>query len=198
MNINLTTQCSLPLMLLHIHHIPHGWRVFSKDWPATVALTVSDSITELSSRNAKGHERIRFLRVVFVVVGSLLVVLSVVLPALMEIATEHTGATRNFGLGYLRTLVPFITIASMATSFVAASVILSFERSRPSRTSVPLGVLTLSVLMVEVVLCAYLSAVHSQSQSHLASLTIFLLIGLVPFGLACTMFTLASMVSMAP
>jgi hypothetical protein len=111
----------------------------------------------------------------------------------MEIATGRHGLAANFESIYLRSLTPFITIASMASSFIAAAVILSFEKSKPGRMSVPFGVLTFLVFATEIAVSIYISDLRSPSQIALTRLMIYVLIGLVPFGLACTMFTLASM-----
>ena len=146
----------------------------------------------------KATKGMRFLKAMFVLVGAVLVSLSVLLPVLMERATEHRGVTTTFGSGYLRSLTPFITMASMASSFIAAAAILSFEKSKPSRMSILFGVLTLTVFAVEIALSVYLYLVRPPSPSSVAPLAIYALIGLVPFGLACTMFTLASMVSRRP
>jgi hypothetical protein len=135
---------------------------------------------------------------VFVLVGLVLVGLSVLLPILMEAATEHRGVAAIFTSGYLRSLTPFITDVSMVSSFIAAIVIVSFEKSRPSVASVLFGVLTLSVLAAEISLSLYLSVVRSLRGTVPSLLGIYALIGLVPFGLACTMFTLASIVSSRP
>jgi len=140
----------------------------------------------------------RFLKIVFVLVGAFLVSLSVLLPVLMENATNHHGLTPTFGSIYLRFLSPFVTIAAMASSFIAAAAILSFEKSRPSRFSVLLGILTLSVFVAEIVLSAYVSTVRPLSAATPAPMAIYVLMGLVPFGLACTLFTLASMLSYPP
>jgi hypothetical protein len=72
-------------------------------------------------------------------------------------------------------------------------VILSFEKSRSTSTSVLFGVLTLSVFATEISLSLYLSLVRSPPATVSPVLGIYALIGLVPFGLACTMFTLASL-----
>ena len=147
--------------------------------------------------SADGFQSMRFLRLVFVLVGVLLVSPSVILPTLMQRATEHRGVTEAFGAGYLRALTPFVTIASMASSFISAAVILSFEKSRPSRASALLGIMTLFVLAIELALSVYVSIIHLQSPTVLGPLALYVLIGLVPFGLACTLFTLASILSSA-
>ena len=149
------------------------------------------------ARSADGSQSLRFLRSVFVLVGGLLVSLSVILPILMVRAIEHRGVTAAFGAGYLSALTPFITIASMASSFISAAVILSFEKSRPSRVSALLGITTLFVLGVELVLSVYVSIIHLRSPTAPGPLAIYILIGLVPFGLACTLFILASIISEA-
>lgn len=148
-------------------------------------------------RPAGDSKGVRFLRIVFVLVGLVLVSLSVLLPILMETATGHHGVTAGFGSSYLRSLTPFITIASMASCFIAAAVILSFEKSKPGRMTVPFGMLTLSVFVTEIILSTYVSVMRPLPPTVLTPLAIYVLIGLVPFGLACTMFTLASMVSHA-
>ena len=144
-------------------------------------------------RNVEQSTGLSILGVVFVLVGLVLVSLSVILPILMETATQHRGVSGAFMPGYLRSLTPFITNASMASSFVATAVILSFEKSRSTSTSVLFGVLTLSVFATEISLSLYLSLVRSPPATVSPVLGIYALIGLVPFGLACTMFTLASL-----
>jgi uncharacterized membrane protein len=158
----------------------------------------SPSSQQQIDRRADRSRGLRILGVVFVLVGLILVSLSVLLPILMVTATEHRVATATVMPGYLRSLTPFITTASMASSFVAAAVILSFEKSRPNRSSVLFGILTLSVFAVEISLSIYLSLIRPLTQAAPTLLAIYALIGLVPFGLACTMFTLASMVTSVP
>jgi hypothetical protein len=81
----------------------------------------------------------------------------------------------------------------MASSFVATAVILSFEKSKSTGASVLFGVMTLSVFATEISLSLYLLLVRSPAANVSPVLEIYALIGLVPFGLACTMFTLASL-----
>jgi hypothetical protein len=142
--------------------------------------------------------RLRIVTPVFVLVGLILVGLSVLLPLLMLATTEHQGVVVTFMSGYVRTLSPFITDAAMASSFIAGIVLLSFEKSRPSAMSVLLGALTLSVLIAEIALSLYLSIVHPLRATGQSLSGIYTLIGLVPLGLACTMFTIASVVSNHP
>jgi len=136
---------------------------------------------------------LRVLELVLVLFGVALVVLSVLLPVLMGAATGRGGRGAAFEAGYLRTLAPFVTTASMASSFIAATVILSFERSKANTVAVLFGVLTLAVFAAEISLSLYLSIVRPFTQS--AQSGVFLLVGLVPLGLGCTMFTLASIMS---
>lgn len=146
-------------------------------------------------RNVEHSTGLRILGVVFVLVGLVLVGLSVLLPILMETVTQHRGVGGAFMPAYLRSLTPFITNASMASSFVATAVILSFEKSRPTGTSVLFGVLTLAVFAGEISLSLYLSLVRPPAVTVPTVLETYALIGLVPLGLACTMFTLASLLS---
>jgi len=132
----------------------------------------------------------RILELTFVILGFGLMLLSIVLPILMETAVQHRGAITA---GYLRYLTPLIVDAAMASSFVAIVVILSFERSWASRKSVLFGIVTLSVFVTEIVLSLYLSLVRSPVGAASIVFGIYTLIGLVPLGLACTMFTLASL-----
>ena len=113
----------------------------------------------------------------------------------METVAAHRGANAAFISGYLRSLTPFITSVSMASSFVVAAVILSFEKSRATFTSVLFGALTLSVFAAEISLSLYLSLVRAPTTSAPILIGTYLLIGLVPFGLGFTMFTLASVIS---
>jgi len=138
------------------------------------------------------------LGTIFVLVGSVLLGLSVILPLLMESIIGHHGAGVPFVGGYLRSLTPVITMASMASSFVAAAAILSFEQPKASRVSIGFGVMTLAVFAAELFLSIYLSTVRPAGGTSTVLSGIFVLIGLTPFGLACTMFTLASIVSHRP
>ena len=153
---------------------------------------------QLIDQNADCCAGLRILRSAFVLVGLVLICLSVLLPVMMGATSEHRGVAATFLLGYLRSLTPFITNVSMASSFIAAIVILSFEKSRPNVVSVLFGALTLSVLAAEISLSIYLSLVRPLRATAPNLLGVYALIGLVPFGLACTMFTLASMVSSRP
>jgi len=113
----------------------------------------------------------------------------------MGAVTQNGGTGAAFRLGYLRALTPFVTNASMASSFVVAAVVLSFEKSKASASTVLFGVLTLSVFAAEISLSFYLSLFRLLTGVTPNASAIFLLIGLVPLGLGCTMFTLASIVS---
>jgi hypothetical protein len=143
-------------------------------------------------RYAGGSPGVRIFEIVLVLMGLALVVLSVLLPVLMGATTDYgVGAFRS---GYVRVLTPFITGISMASSFIVALVILTFEKSKANAASVLFGVLTLSVFSVEISLSVYLSVVRALTASAPPLLAIYLLIGLVPLGLGCTMFTLASVI----
>jgi hypothetical protein len=112
----------------------------------------------------------------------------------MGALTNRVGLSASLESNYLRSLAPFITNVSMASSLVAAIVILSFERSKANAKSILLGVLTLSVFAVEISLSVYLFLVRPVRAPTSLSV-VYVLIGLVPFGLGCTMFTLASIVT---
>ena len=130
------------------------------------------STRQLIERNRDYGVGLRILKPVFVLVGLVLIGLSVLLPVMMGAATEHRGAAATFLLGYLRSLTPFITDVSMVSSFIAAIVILSFEKSRPNGTSVLFGALTLSVLAAEIALSLYLSEVRPLRANHRGALTL--------------------------
>jgi hypothetical protein len=181
-NINLTTPCSF-----HYRHVTYFTylRINRFEFGGEI------------DRNVEVRRGTRFLKVAFVLLGAVLVVLSLFLPILMRTAAERQSNAATFGAGYLRSLTPFITTASMASTFVAAAAILSFEKSRITRMSVLFASLTFSVFASEIALSVYLLIVRSQSSAVLAPLPIYALIGLVPFGLACTMFTFASIMSRA-
>jgi uncharacterized membrane protein len=153
----------------------------------------SDLTQEPIDQNVEYSSRSRIFRGVFILLGSVLVFLSVLLPILMETVTEHRVIGATFASSYLRSLTPFITNASLASSFVAIAVILSFEKARANLASVLFGALTLSVFATEISLSLYLSLMRPTTGSTLFE--IYMLMGLIPFGLACTMFTLASIMS---
>jgi hypothetical protein len=132
----------------------------------------------------------RILELTFAILGLGLVILSVVLPILMEATLQPRRALMS---GYLRLLMSFIADASVASSFIAIVVILSFEKTKANVTAVLFGILTLSVFTAEIALSLYLSLVRPLAAS--SELAIYVLIGLIPFGLGCTMFTLASSIS---
>ena len=144
-------------------------------------------------REAKGSPGLRILRVVLILLGLALVVFSVLLPVLMGAPIE-SGAGTLLRSSYVRMLTPFITDVSMASSFVAVVVILTFEKSKANAGSVLFGILTLSVICAEIALSLYISLVRPLTTRAPSLLAIYLLIGLVPLGLGCTMFTLASVI----
>lgn len=149
------------------------------------------TVAQLVDENLGSSGGLGVLTAVFILVGLVLVTLSVLLPILMETVIQHRVVGGVFMTGYLRSLTPFITDASMASCFVATAVILSFEKSRPTRISVLFGVMTLLVFGAEFSLSLYLSLLRSPATSVQTMIEIYALMGLVPFGLACTMFTLA-------
>ena len=132
---------------------------------------------------------------VLILVGLILVALSAVIPVWMGAMTGGGGESAVIRSGYFRALAPFITIASLASSFVVAAVIVSFEKSKVSVVSVLFGILTLSVFTAEISLSVYLSLARPLSGTAPIQLAIYALIGLVLLGLGCTMFTLASIIS---
>jgi len=151
---------------------------------------VNSTSTHSINRDAKDSLGVYILQIVFVLIGLALVILSVLLPVSMGATTEYdVGAA--FRSGYVRVLTLFITNVSMVSSFVVAAVILTFEKSKANTVSVLFGVLTLSVFSAEISLSLYLSVVRPLTAKS-PLLAIYLLIGLVPLGLGCTMFTLAS------
>lgn len=169
-------------------------RILPKNSGRTASVQMKLKPAQLSvDRNVEHSTGPRILGLVFVLVGLVLVCLSVLLPILMEAATQRRGVGGAFMPGYLRSLTPFITNASIASSFVATTVILSFEKSRPTGASVLFGVLTLAVFAGEISLSLYLSLVRPSAPTVPTVFETYALIGLVPFGLACTMFTLASL-----
>ena len=149
--------------------------------------------THSIDREAKSFPGLRILQAVLLLFGLALVVFSILLPVLMG-ATTGGGAGAAFRSGYVRVLTPFITEASMASSFVVVVVILTFEKSKANSASVLFGALTLSVFCAEISLSLYLSVVRPLAARATPLLAIYLLIGLVPLGLGCTMFTLASII----
>ncbi len=138
---------------------------------------------------------LRVLQAVLFLFGVILVVLSVVIPIWMGAMIRGGGENVAIRFDYLRALTPFITIVSLVSSFVVAVVIVSFEKSRANVASVLFGILTLSVFIAEISLSIYLSLIRPLSGTALIQLAIYALIGLVTFGLGCTMFTLASIIS---
>jgi hypothetical protein len=155
-------------------------------------LMQSSTLTDSIIRDAKESPSLRIFEIVLVLIGSALVVLSVVLPVSMGATTEY-GVGAAFRAGYVRALTPFITNVSMVSSFIVAAVIMTFEKSKANTTSVLFGVLTLSVFFAEVSLSLYLSVFRPLTRAP-ALLAVYLLIGLVPLGLGFTMFTLASII----
>jgi len=155
---------------------------------------MNSALTQQLDHREQGSGELHVLKLAFILLGVVLVGLSVFLPIMMGATAEHRAVGTSFSSGYLRSLTPFVTIASMASSFVAAAVILSFEKSRPGAASVLFGALTVCVFAVEIFLSLYLSLLRPLVSGAWGLFGLYLLIGLVPFGLACTMFTLASLV----
>lgn len=148
--------------------------------------------------DVRASQDLGLLRIIVVLVGIALVGLSVLFPNMMVTATEHRGFTATFEVRFLSLLTPFITLASMASSFLGATVILSFENSRPSRESILFGISTLSVFVMEIILSIYVSLVPRQSAAAPVLAATRVLVGLVPLGLACTAFTLGSLMPLVP
>jgi hypothetical protein len=155
---------------------------------------VKSTSTQPDNQDTKQSTRIRFPEALLVSIGLALVAFSVLLPILMG-AVNEKGAGAAFRSGYLRALTPFVTNASMASSFIVAAVVLSFEKSKANAAAVLFGILTLSVFTAEILLSFYLSLFRPLTGTAPNLSAIFLLIGLVPLGLGCTMFTLASVMS---
>jgi uncharacterized membrane protein len=158
-------------------------------------LVSSTSTQQPVNQDVKHSTGLRIFEVVLVLVGLFLAALSVLLPILMGAITERGGAGAAFRSGYLRALTPFITNVSMASSFLVAAVILSFEKSKANAKSVMFGILTLSTFTAEITLSVYLSLVRLLPAAAPTPMAIYVLIGLVPLGLGWTMFTLASILS---
>jgi hypothetical protein len=162
---------------------------------AGAAYLVKSASTQPANQDAKHSTRPRFPEALLAIIGLALVAFSVFLPISMGAVTENGGTGAGFRSGYLRALTPFITNASMASSFVVAAVVLSFEKSKANAAAVLFGILTLSVFTAEISLSFYLSLFRPLTGTAPNLSAIFLLIGLVPLGLGCTMFTLASIMS---
>lgn len=146
------------------------------------------------NRDERGSAAVRIIEIALVLIGLAFVVLSILIPVRMGATTEY-GVGAAFRSGFVRVLTPFITNVAMASSFVVAAVILTFEKSRANTASVVFGVLTLSVFFAEISLSLYLSVVRPRTTGTPFLLMVYLLIGLVPLGLGFTMFTLASIIS---
>ena len=136
---------------------------------------------------------LRGLKFALALAGVALVVLSLLLPISMGAVARRGAAGATFQSGYLRSLTPIITTASMASSLIAAAVILSFEKSKANAAAIVFGILTVSVFTAEILLSLYLSLVRPLTAT--IQLVVYVLIGLVPLGLGCTLFTLASIMS---
>ncbi|MGD0422281.1 MAG: hypothetical protein ABSA92_02350 [Candidatus Bathyarchaeia archaeon] len=154
---------------------------------------VSMSSAQPVTQDAKHSASLSISELLLVLVGLASVVLSVILPLLMRGVIEHGGGGVTFRSGYLRVLTPFITNVSMASAFVVAVVILSFDKSKANAVSALFGILTLAVSSAEISLSFYLSL--SLPLTANAPMMEIYLIGLVPLGLGCTMFTLAAIMS---
>lgn len=145
------------------------------------------------TQDAKYSTGLSVFELLLVLVGSVSVLLSVILPLLMGALIGHGGVGATYRSDYLRALTPFVTNVSIASAFVVAVVILSFDKSKVSGVSVLFGVLTLVVSGVEISLSFYLSLTRPLTGN--APMLEVYLIGLVPLGLGCTMFTLAAIMS---
>jgi len=155
---------------------------------------IESTLTKLVDQGVKSVRGLRVLQALLVLVGVILVALSPVIPIWMGAMTRGVGGSAAIRSGYLRALTPFITLASLASSFVVAAVIVSFERARVNAASVLFGILTLSVFTAEIALSVYLSLVRPLSGTASIQFAIYALIGLVTLGLGCTMFTLSSII----
>lgn len=155
----------------------------------------STSTEQPVNQDAKYTTVMHILEAVLVLVGVVLVALSVLLPILMVAMTAHGGVSATFISRYLRASISVISNVSMASSFIVATMMLSFEKAKANAASVLFGFLTLLVFTAEISLSLYLSLVRALTAITPTLMEIYALIGLVPLGLGCTMFTLASIMS---
>ena len=151
--------------------------------------------TQPVDQDMKHVVNLHVLEIVLILVGLVLVALSVLVPIWMGAMTRGGGVGAAIRSSYLRALTPFITTVSLASSFVVAAVIVSFDKSKANRATVLFGILTLSAFTAEIVLSIYLSLARQLSGTAPIQLAIYALIGLVLLGLGCTIFTLASIIS---
>ncbi|HUK51121.1 MAG TPA: hypothetical protein VLV18_08790 [Terriglobales bacterium] len=152
-------------------------------------------INQTSYRTTIRRAGLRVAQPLLVLAGLVLSGLSVLLPILMRKAMAPHGVVSGYMLGYVVSLSPFITYAAMASSFIIAVVIMSFGRSQFTTSSLAFAAVTASVLVVEMCISLYLPAIEPARSAPSSILWLYALIGLTPFGLACMMFTLASMLT---
>jgi len=152
-------------------------------------------INQMKRRTTISRAGLRVIKPLLVLAGLVLSGLSVYLPVLMQRASAPHGLISGYMLGYVVSLTPFITYAAMASSFIIAISIMSFDRSQLSTTSLALAAVTASVIVVEICISLCLSVVRSVRLAPSGILWLYALIGLTSFGLACMMFTLASMLT---
>jgi len=140
----------------------------------------------------------RIARIAAITIGGVFVILSILLPTTFWIMREHGGdgvsAIFKPGFGSLsEALGAALTTTGILSSIIVAVAILPFERQR-SQTTKLLGIVTLALVSCEILYSLYLSLIRPLTGTVPDLLQVYLMVGLMPLGLAFTMFTIAAVV----
>jgi hypothetical protein len=127
----------------------------------------------------------------------LLAIATVVLPLRIGALRFHIGdgVVATFGPGTTSIKEAIDAVASsvsIVSSVGIAAIAISFEKVRPALVSLTLGALSLCVYSYEIVFALYLSVLRPLTGTEPTLSDIGLLLGLIPAGLALTMFSLAA------
>jgi len=136
-------------------------------------------------------------RVILIVLGFLLAIATIVLPAGIGALRFHVGdgVVAAFGPGPASIKEAIDAVASsvsIVSSVGIAAIAISFEKARATQVSLILGALSLCIYSYEIIFALYLSVLRPLTGIEPTISDIGLLLGLIPGGLALTMFSLAA------
>lgn len=132
---------------------------------------------------------------ILVICGLFLLGWAIAFPVLMNSLREHDGALFGPGPNSVQdALASVTTTVSLVSSIGVAAVAVIFERSRNKASSLLLGVVTLLIFTIEIMYTFYASVLRPWTGRVPTYVDLDIVLGLIPVGLAFTMFTLASVI----
>lgn len=127
--------------------------------------------------------------------GLVFLALAPLFPVLMDSLRGHDGALFGPGPNSVQEVLASVTTTvSIVSSIGVAAVAVMFERSRNRASSLLLGVVTFLIYAADIMYTLYASVLRAWTGRLPSFVDLDILLGLIPVGLAFTMFTLASVI----